>query len=98
MSEAACGFFHHVFATISDNAIYSGAFRDNAASLRIQEKLGFERYGEAMSFSNPHQKNMAHVNTVLTRARFAAVTATAPSPVRAASRSARAREYKDPPQ
>ena len=75
VSEAARGFLAHVFAAIPDDAIYSGAFRDNAASLRIQEKLGFERDGEAVSFSNPHQRNVAHVNTVLTRARFAAVMA-----------------------
>src|SRR5205085_4952543 len=54
MSEAARGFFPHVFATIPDDTIYSGAFRDNAASLRIQEKLGFERDDEAVSFSNAH--------------------------------------------
>ena len=75
MSEAARGFFPHVFATIPDDTIYSGAFRDNAASLRIQEKLGFERDGEGISFSNTHQRDMAHINTALTRARFAAVTA-----------------------
>ena len=66
-----------MFATIPDDAIYSGAFSDNVTSLQIQEKLGFERYGEAMSFSNPHQKDMTHINTVLTRAQFAAVTAAA---------------------
>jgi len=70
MSEAARGFNAHVFATIPDDTIYSGAFRDNAASLRIQEKLGFERYGEAMSFSNPHGKDVPHVNTSLARADF----------------------------
>jgi RimJ/RimL family protein N-acetyltransferase len=75
MSEAAGGFFTHVFAAIRDDVIYSGAFSDNAASLRIQEKLGFERCGEAVAFSNTHQKDMHHVNTVLTRARFSAVTA-----------------------
>lgn len=75
MSEAARDFIAYVFATIPDDAIYSGAFCDNAASLRIQEKLGFKRNGEAISFSNPHQKDMQHVNTVLTRAQFAAVMA-----------------------
>ena len=75
MTEAARRFFQHVFATITDDTIYSGAFRDNAASLRIQEKLGFERDGEGISFSNTHQRDMAHINTALTRARFAAVTA-----------------------
>ena len=71
MSEAARAFIAHVFATIPDETIYSGAFVDNAASLRIQEKLGFTRDGEATSFSNPHGKDVLHVNTSLTRARFA---------------------------
>ena len=71
MSEAARGFIAHVFATIPDDTIFSGAFADNIASLRIQEKLGFMRDGEAMSFSNPHGKDVLHVNTSLTRA-FAA--------------------------
>jgi RimJ/RimL family protein N-acetyltransferase len=71
MTEAARGFIAHAFATIPDDAIYSGAFADNAASLRIQEKLGFERDGEAMSFSNPHGADVLHVNTRLARADFA---------------------------
>src|SRR3954470_36825 len=36
MSEAARGFIAHIFTTIPDDALYSGAFRDNAPSLRIQ--------------------------------------------------------------
>ncbi len=72
MSEAARGFITHVFEAIPDDTIFSGAFADNAASLRIQEKLGFTRDGEATcSFSNPHGKDVLHVNTSLTRARFA---------------------------
>jgi RimJ/RimL family protein N-acetyltransferase len=71
MSEAARGFIAHVFSTISDDTIFSGAFADNAASLHIQEKLGFVRDGEAMSLSNPNGKDVLHVNTSLTRARFA---------------------------
>jgi RimJ/RimL family protein N-acetyltransferase len=70
MSEAAQGFIAHVFRAIPDDTIFSGAFADNVASLRIQEKLGFTRDGEAMSFSNPHGKEVLHVNTSLTRARF----------------------------
>ena len=73
MSEAARGFIGHVFATIADNAIYSGAFTNNAASLRIQDRLGFTREGKAMYFSRPNGKEMPHVNTMLTRARFAAL-------------------------
>jgi RimJ/RimL family protein N-acetyltransferase len=73
MSEAARAFIAHVFATIPDDTIYSGAFRDNAASLRIQDKLGFARDGEAMLFANPAGKEMPHVATSITRARFADV-------------------------
>jgi RimJ/RimL family protein N-acetyltransferase len=70
MTEAARALLTHVFARIPDDTIYSGAFRDNAASLRIQEKLGFARDGEAMFFANPHGKEMPHVATSLARARF----------------------------
>jgi len=73
MSEAARGFIAHVFATIPGDTIFSGAFADNFASLRIQEGLGFVRDGEAMSFSNPHGKDVLHVNTSLARARFLAL-------------------------
>lgn len=72
MNEAAHSFIAHVFATIPDDAIFSGAFAGNAASLRIQEKLGFARDGEGMFFSNPHKKEVLHVNTSLTRLQFAA--------------------------
>jgi RimJ/RimL family protein N-acetyltransferase len=71
MSEAARGFITHVFEAIPDDTIFSGAFADNAASLRIQEKLGFARDGEGLFFSNPNGKDVLHLNTSLTRARFA---------------------------
>lgn len=74
MSEAVRAFIAHVFASIPDDTIYSGAFRENAASLRIQDKLGFTRDGEAMFFANPHGKEMPHVSTSITRARFAVLT------------------------
>ena len=74
MSEAARGFITHVFAQIADDTIYSGAFAGNAASLRIQEKLGFTRDSKGMFFSNPNRRDVLHVNTSLTRARFAALS------------------------
>jgi RimJ/RimL family protein N-acetyltransferase len=73
MSEAARALLTYVFARIPDDTIYSGAFRENAASLRIQDKLGFARDGEAMFFANPQGKEMPHVATSVTRARFAAL-------------------------
>jgi RimJ/RimL family protein N-acetyltransferase len=74
MSEAARGFIAHVFAMIADDTLYSGAFTDNAASLRIQDKLGFRRDGEAMFYTAPHGKELPTTSTALKRARFAALS------------------------
>ena len=49
MTEAARGIAAHAFASGVGETIYSGAFADNAASLRVQEKVGFVRAGETTS-------------------------------------------------
>ena len=68
MTEALRALVNHVFALSGADAIYSGAFADNRASLRVQEKAGFVHAGETALFSRPHGRERAHVNTVLTRA------------------------------
>jgi RimJ/RimL family protein N-acetyltransferase len=73
MSEAARAFIAHVFATTGEDAIYSGAVSENAASLRIQEKLGFVRDREAMLYIPSCGKELPSTHTVLTRTRFAAL-------------------------
>jgi RimJ/RimL family protein N-acetyltransferase len=70
MSEAARAFITHVFEVTSNETIYSGAVSENAASLRVQEKLGFVRAGEAMLYIPARRKELPSTNTVLTRARF----------------------------
>ena len=70
ITEAARGLLGRVFDAGLGDVVYSGAFADNAASLRVQEKLGFERDGETMAYSRPRDGKFPHVNTVLTRARF----------------------------
>ena len=75
MSEAVRAVAAHVFSDHAHDAIYAGAFVGNTASLRIQEKLGFVHDGQAMLFSNPHRKELPHINTVLARAAFRAATA-----------------------
>ena len=70
MTEAVNAVVRHLFATTATDAIYCGAFADNAASLRVQDKAGFSRDGETTLFSNPRGAGFPHVNTVLTRARF----------------------------
>jgi RimJ/RimL family protein N-acetyltransferase len=72
MTEAACGFLAAVFQRLGSDMIYSGAFTDNTASLRVQEKLGFSRAGETMLYSRPRGGDFPHANTVLTRTRFEA--------------------------
>lgn len=70
MSEALGAFVQNVFKSASADAIYSGAFAENAASLRVQDKIGFVRDGETTLFSRPRGDDFPHVNTVLTRTRF----------------------------
>jgi len=73
MTEAARGIVTQVFAAGMGETIYSGAFADNAASLRVQEKLGFVRAGGSTLFSRPRGAEFPHVNTELTRNAFEAV-------------------------
>jgi RimJ/RimL family protein N-acetyltransferase len=70
VSEAAHAFLAQLFATTDTATIYSGVFKANPASLRIQEKLGFMRGEEEMLYSRPHNAELRFVNTVLTRERF----------------------------
>ena len=70
MSEAARGLIAHMFALTRSEAIYAGAFADNVASLRVQEKIGFVRDGVTMLYSRPHDRALAHVNTALARESF----------------------------
>src|ERR1700674_928961 len=73
MTEAAGALIARVFAACAGPAIYSGAFEGNAASLRVQEKLGFVRDGVTMLTCNPRGGiELPHINTVLTRSRFEA--------------------------
>jgi RimJ/RimL family protein N-acetyltransferase len=74
MTEAARGFVAHVFTSDLGDIIYSGAFAENEASLRVQRKLGFVRDGETTLFSRPRNAALQHVNTKLIRAAFQAAS------------------------
>ena len=67
MTEAARGFIRFVFDACDCDAVFSGAFAENNASLRVQAKLGFVTDGETMLFSRPRGGDFRHINTVLTR-------------------------------
>lgn len=70
MSEAVSAVVQHLFGATSADAIYCGAFAENVASLRVQEKAGFVRDGDCMLFSRPRDGDFPHINTMLTRTRF----------------------------
>jgi RimJ/RimL family protein N-acetyltransferase len=74
MTEALRAFAAQTFCASASDAIYSGAFTENVASLRVQDKVGFIRDGETTLFSTPRDGEFPHVNTVLTRARFEQLT------------------------
>lgn len=50
----------------------AGAFADNPASLRVQEKLGFRRTGESMKTSIARGTGVPHVDMSLTREAYEA--------------------------
>lgn len=75
MTEALRALVTHVFALSRADAIYCGAFADNVASLRVQQKAGFMHAGQTTLFSRPTGHELAHVNTVLTRAAFETLAA-----------------------
>jgi len=72
MTEAARAFVAHVFACGIGDTIYSGAFSDNEASLRVQAKLGFMRDGETMLYARPRRAKFPLLNTRLVRSVFKA--------------------------
>jgi RimJ/RimL family protein N-acetyltransferase len=72
MTEASRGLIARIFAQRACDTIYSGAFAGNAASLRVQEKLGFVHDGKTLLYSTPRGGPHPHINTKLTRSAFAA--------------------------
>jgi RimJ/RimL family protein N-acetyltransferase len=73
-SEAARAFLAFSFDGLGVETITSGVFADNPASLRVQEKLGFEKTGSSFRQSLARGHAVAHIDTALTRNRFAEAT------------------------
>jgi RimJ/RimL family protein N-acetyltransferase len=74
-TEAGRAFLAHVFAAYDIGTVRSGVFIDNPASLRVQEKLGFEQTGRREVFCVARGHAVEHIDTALTRDRFAALQA-----------------------
>jgi RimJ/RimL family protein N-acetyltransferase len=75
MTEAARGLIAHTFALTRADAIYSGAFAENTASLNVQRKIGFLPYSETILYSRPRDAMLPHVNTALAREAFEKIAA-----------------------
>ncbi len=68
MTEAVAAVIGWHFAGCDADVIASGAHKSNAASLRIQARLGFVETGREYRYAQALQTNIEHVITSLTRA------------------------------
>jgi len=85
MSEAVRASLAWLFAITSAPAIYSGVFHFNAASLAIQNRLGFTETGRSSLLCLARNAEVEHIDTQLTRARFlAGAKSRSPSATRSA--------------
>ena len=71
-TESGRAFLALLFGEIGLDIVRSGVFFDNPASLRVQEKLGFQRIGTRMIRCLARGKDIEHIDTILTRERHLA--------------------------
>jgi RimJ/RimL family protein N-acetyltransferase len=71
MTEAAAALLSYAFTTRDIAAVRSSAFEENAASLRLQEKLGFTVAGGGLEWSRSRGETVAMLETRLTACAFA---------------------------
>lgn len=65
MSEAVAATLERFARRMPDVAVFSGVFADNQASLKLQQKLGFEITGCAEIYSFARNTMVPHIETVL---------------------------------
>jgi RimJ/RimL family protein N-acetyltransferase len=73
MTEALAALVERAFAAPEAAVIHSGLFEGNAASLAVQQKLGFEVVGNGLVRCRPQGRELPHIRTRLTRARYEAM-------------------------
>lgn len=69
-TEAGRAFLAYAFDTLGCERVPSGVFAGNAASLRVQDKLGFTVIGEGDGRCLARNATMRRIETLLTRERF----------------------------
>jgi RimJ/RimL family protein N-acetyltransferase len=70
-TEAAAALLAHAFNTRQIDKVRSAAFKENAASLKVQMKLGFKLAGSGMNYSLARGEPVEDFCTELTRRDFA---------------------------
>lgn len=70
MTEANWALIKWLFEVSDAPKIVSGVFDYNVASLRVQEKLGFQTVGHSVMQSLAQNKEFAHIDTELTKDAF----------------------------
>jgi len=66
-TEAAGGMVSYLFGLDQRADINSGYFAENRAAGRVLEKLGFEETGRGTQFSRSQDREVPHVNMILSR-------------------------------
>ncbi|CAN7324586.1 GNAT family N-acetyltransferase [Pararhizobium sp. LjRoot255] len=67
-SEAAHAAIERFFRRMPDTVLHSGVFADNAGSLKLQKKLGFEITGCAQVYALARNGMVSHIETRITAA------------------------------
>jgi len=65
MSEASAAVIDRFFRRMPEVQLHSGAFADNAASLRIQEKLGFSVVRCSQIYARSRNGMAPHIDTIM---------------------------------
>ncbi len=65
MTEAVGALLDRFLRRMPESAIRSGAFADNTASLKVQQKLGFRVTGCSEMFSLARNGVVPHIDTLL---------------------------------
>ncbi len=77
MTEACAELLRYGFEDLGLARIHSGCFRDNEASRRVHQKLGFAVTGESRILCVPRGESVDHIDLALTRADWAAANGAA---------------------
>jgi RimJ/RimL family protein N-acetyltransferase len=71
MSEAASAFVRHAFDALGMAGLISGHLKENHRSGRVLAKLGFRHAGESIKYCLARNREVPHIDVVMTKAQWA---------------------------